>query len=137
MSDWDLRFTERFDYAGYDDISLPIILSSDIGSHVLVRPKLDTGSTFCVFQRRYADLLGLHVESGDLERIRTATGSFNAYGHEVTISVGQLEWQGVAYFAEDENFPINVVGRRSFLDRLRAGVVDYEQLLYLGPYDEA
>ena len=69
--------------------------------------------------------------------IRTATGSFTAYGHEVTIKVGQLEWQADVYFAEDEGFPVSVVGRVGFLDRLRLGLTDFEQLLYLGAYDES
>jgi len=84
-----------------------------------------------VFQRLYADLLGLDAGRGVLQRIRTATGSFAAHGHEITLTVGQFEWQAIVYFADDENFPVNVVGRRSFLDRLRVGLVDYEQLLYL------
>jgi len=89
-----------------------------------------------VFQRLYADLLGLDVERGVSQIIRTATGSFAAHGHEITLTVGQFEWQAIVYFAEDENFPVNVVGRRSFLDRLRAGLVDYEQQPYLSSYDE-
>jgi len=59
-----------------------------------------------------------------------------AYGHEVTIAVGLLEWQAVVYFATNEDFDINVVGHQGFLDRLRVGLVDYEQLLYLGAYEE-
>jgi hypothetical protein len=43
----------------------------------------------------------------------------------------------VVYFAEQENFPVNVVGRIGFLDHLQVGLVDYEQLLYLGPYEVA
>jgi hypothetical protein len=137
VNSWQLTFSSRFDYGAYDDIVLPIILSSDIANHVLVRPKLDTGSTFCVFQRLYADLLGLDVERGIPQIIRTATGSFVAHGHEIRLTVGQLEWQSTVYFAEDENFPVNVVGRRGFLDRLRAGLVDYEQFLYVSSYDES
>ncbi len=43
----------------------------------------------------------------------------------------------MVYFAAAENFPVNVVGRVGFLDRLRVGVVDYEQLLYLAAHNEA
>ncbi|MFN2456065.1 MAG: hypothetical protein ABR577_17820 [Pyrinomonadaceae bacterium] len=71
--------------------------------------KLNTGSTLCVFQRIYAELLGFDVERGTPQPIRTATGSFNSYGHELTITVGELEWQAIVYFAEDESFPLNVV----------------------------
>jgi hypothetical protein len=52
------------------------------------------------------------------------------------LTVGQLEWQAVVYFAVSEDFPINVVGRSGFLDRLQVGIVDYEQLLYMAPYGE-
>ena len=138
MSDWLLTFSERSRYADDEEgITFELFLSSDISARYSVDAKLDTGSTFCVFQRRYAELLGLDVESGTAQRIRTVTGSFAAYGHEVTLTVGELEWQAVVYFAADESFPVNVVGRVGFLDRLRVGVVDYEQSLYLAAYDEA
>jgi len=137
VNSWQLTFANRFDYGTYDNIVLPITLSSDLANQVLIRAKLDTGSTFCVFQRLYADLLGLDAKRGVPQRINTATGSFAAHGHEITLTVGQLEWQAIVYFAEDEDFPVNVVGRRGFLDRLRVGLMDYEQLLYLSSYDEA
>ena len=78
----------------------------------------------------------LDLEAGTPERIRTATGTFLAYGHEITLSIEGLEWQATVYFAEDEYFPVNVVGRVGFLDRLRIGLVDYEQTLYLSAYDD-
>ncbi len=40
-----------------------------------MRAKLDSGSSFCVFQRLYADLLGLETEQGVAERIRTTMGA--------------------------------------------------------------
>lgn len=138
MSNWLLAFSECFRYADDEEgITFEIMLSSDAATRYPADAKLDTGSTFCVFQRRYAELLGLDVESGAQQRIRTATGAFTAYGHEVTMTVSGLEWRAVVYFAADETFPVNVVGRVGFLDRLRVGVVDYEQLLYLAAYDEA
>ena len=137
MNAWQLSFSERFDYSTHGDILFPLVLSSDLSNRVLVRAKLDTGSDVCVFQKHYAELLGLQAERGISQRIRTATGSFSATGHEVTITVGQLEWQTTVYFAEDENFPVSVVGRQGFLHRLRAGLVDYEQILYLGPYEQS
>jgi len=131
VTTWQITFSDRFNYSQYDDLIFPIALSSDIQTQILVRVKLDTGSTFCVFQPSYAELLEIEIEKGNLQRIRTATGSFTAYGHEITMIVGELEWQAVVYFAEDEFFPVNVVGRVGFLDRLKIGLVDYEQLLYL------
>ena len=57
------------------------------------------------------------------ERIGTATGAFTAYGHEITLTVMELEWRATVYFAEPEDFPVSVVGRVGFLDRLKVGLV--------------
>ena len=59
-----------------------------------VGAKLDSGSKFCNFQPRYAEWLGLDLNSGIPETIRTATVSFPAYGHEVTLQVGVLQSDG-------------------------------------------
>ena len=84
--------------------------------------KLDTGSSFCIFQRHYGELLGLEIEKGEPEIIRTATGKFIAYGHEITLTVANLEWNATVYFTKDETFPVSVVGRLGFLDRLKIGL---------------
>ncbi len=111
-------------------------LYSDPTDYVDLLAKLDTGSTYCIFERNYASLLNLDLTSGMPERILTATGAFRAYGHEVTVCVFDVEWQALVYFAEHESFSVNVLGRIGFLDRLRIALVDYEELLYLGPYGQ-
>ena len=132
MSKWTLAFAERLKYPdNQQGINLDVVLSLGATLPLAVSVKLDTGSTLCVFQRRYAEMLGLDVETGDLEVIRTATGKFIAYGHEVTLTVANLEWDATVYFAKDENFPVNVVGRVGFIDRLKIGLNDYEQFLFL------
>jgi hypothetical protein len=136
MSQWTLTFPACIDYSAHDEIAIEIdLISRDL--HVTVGAKLDSGSKFCIFQPRYAEWLGLDLTSGIPEKIRTAAGSFPAYGHEVILQVGDLQWDTTAYFAEPEDFPVNVVGRIGFLDHLQIGLVDYEQLLYLGPYEVA
>jgi len=101
-----------------------------------VDAKLDTGSTFCVFQRDFADILGLDLERGQRQWIGTATGSVLTYGHEIILATCGLEWQAVVYFAESENFYLNVVGRVGFLDRLKIALVEYDQELYLNRYED-
>ncbi len=136
MSQWTLTFPTLVDYRKHDEITVEVMLVSGTAS-VKVDAKLDCGSKFCVFQPGWAAWLGLDLLSGVPQRIRTAAGSFLAYGHEVTLTVGELEWQTTVYFAEPEDFPINVVGRIGFLDHSQVGLVDYEQKLYLGPYEAA
>lgn len=136
MSVWNLSFSELVYPDNLQGISIEIILSLGTDLPIAAEVKLDTGSTFCIFQRHYGELLGLEIENGDPEIIRTATGKFIAYGHEITLTVAGLEWTATVYFAKDENFPISVVGRFGFLDRLQIGLVDYQQSLYLSSLNE-
>jgi hypothetical protein len=96
--------------------------------------KLDTGAAHCIFERKYADILGLAVESGRLQRFRTVAGSFAAYQHEVTIQTFGMEFPAVVFFAQDSTFSRNFLGRSGWLDRLRVGIVDYDRMLFVGPY---
>lgn len=136
MSTFALSFLTRILYDDKPDITFSIYLSGDSQNFVPLEVKLDTGSTFCVIQRQYAEALGIDVERGTPQWMRAATGSFLAYGHELTIAMEGIEWQATVFFAEDEQFPVSVAGRVGFLDRLRIGLVDYEQTLYLSAYDD-
>lgn len=90
MSQWTLTFPACIDYGAHDEITIEIdLISRDL--HVTVGAKIDSGSKFCIFQPRYAEWLGLDLTSGIPEKIRTAAGSFPAYGHEVTLQVGDLQ----------------------------------------------
>ncbi len=130
-----LTFDEKVEYP--DDkqgINLDIIISKQTDNPVSATVKLDTGSTFCIFQRFYADLLGIEVEKGERESIRTAKGNFTAYGHDIVIKFSNLEWEAFVYFAQDESFPVSVLGRNGFLNKINIAIIDYEQLLYLKSY---
>ncbi len=133
---YTLTFEDLLEYdAGKESITVPATLRSG-NSYVRVEAKLDTGSTFCVFQRLQGELLGLDIESGFPEWIGTAMGSFLTYGHEVTLSVRGFDFDIVAYFAKDESFNRNVVGRHGWLNRVRMGLIDYEGKLYLSRADD-
>jgi hypothetical protein len=136
MTPYLLEFARRHSYAFADEITLPLTLLSAAPAEAELLAKLDTGSTFCVFERKYAELLSLDVEAGAAQRIRTATGHFYAYGHEVGLSFFGFEWQPTVYFAESESFDLNVLGRVGFLDHLRIALVEYEQTFYASLYDQ-
>ena len=97
---------------------------------------LDTGSSFCVFERGHAELLGVEVESGNPVRIGTVTGGFDAYGHMLTLETLGYSFDVTVYFAAHESFTRNVLGRRGWLDQVRLGIVEYESKLYLSRYGE-
>jgi len=131
MSKYNLTFEESIKYSSHKQgIDLGIVLKNG-DKRVSLEAKLDTGSTFCIFQRQFAELLGLEIEKSNVELIRTATGKFIAYGHEVILWIANFEWEATVYFAQDEYFPVNAPGRIGFLDRLQIGLIDYEQLLFI------
>lgn len=111
-----------------------ILFSSDVS--VDFEAKVDTGSSFCVFERKHAERLNLDVESGELLRISTATDGFDAYGHDLTLLVMGIETYSKVYFAKEEFFTRNVLGRQGWLDRVKLGLIDYEGKLLLSDYGE-
>jgi predicted aspartyl protease len=129
-----ISFAKRYSYAGPGDaISLPVLLRSGQETITLVA-NLDTGAAYCVFERSYAEALGIDVERGVPMSFATANSCLQAYGHEVTIGTLNLEVHSLVFFFADENILKNVLGRRGWLDRLNVGIVYYDQLLYLGAY---
>jgi len=116
-----------------DGINVPITLSIG-GQTVGLIAKLDTGAANCNFERKYAEILGLEIESGPLQRFRTVAGSFAAYRHEVTMQTFGIEFSAAVFFAQDAAFSRNLLGRSGWLDRLRIGIIDYDRTLFLGPY---
>jgi hypothetical protein len=126
--DADLEYAETS--AG---ILVPIrLIHGDRG--VELRARLDTGAADCLFDRFYADILGL-ADSGVTREYRTVTGSFNAFGHEITIETLGLQWSALVFFHAMGNPAHAFVGRRGWLDRIRLGIVHYEQRLFVGHYD--
>ena len=116
-----------------DGIEVPITLCIGRQSVELLA-KLDTGAAHCIFERKYAEVLGVAVDSGRLQRFRTVAGSFAAYQHEIAIQTLGIEFSAVVFFAQDSTFNRNFLGRSGWLDRLRIAIVDYDRLLFMSPY---
>ncbi len=137
MSDFTLNFKEKLKYPhNKQGITVKVAIRFGNETPVSAETKLDTGSTFCIFQPQYAQMLGIEIEKGEPEIIITATGKFIAYAHEVVLQIANFEIEATVYFVTDELFPVSVLGRIGFLDRLQIGLIDYEQLLYLNSYSE-
>jgi hypothetical protein len=126
-----LEFDLVYEYSFFKTgISVETTLQNDDLS-VDVDAKIDTGSTYCIFERHYAERLDFEIEKGIPIEIGTATGSFRAYGHEVTLTVLGIKMVSTVYFAEDDNFDRNVLGRIGWLDRVKLGLIDLESKLFL------
>ena len=90
-----------------------------------------------MFDHGVADSLGIDVESGIPLRLRTLAGSFTAYGHEVTLRTYNQEWSATVYFhGQGPRIVPNFLGRTGWLDRIRLGLVHYDQQIYVEQYDE-
>jgi predicted aspartyl protease len=96
---------------------------------------VDTGAEYCLFDRGIADALGIDVESGMPLSLATVNGEFEAYGHELTLTVFDIEVDAVVYFFESPVMTRNVLGRNGWLNRVRLGLVDHDALIYLSAYD--
>jgi hypothetical protein len=89
-----------------------------------------------VFGARIADALGLTLEDGVRRRFRTANSGFEAFGHEVELSVLGVITRAMVYFFADPVIDRNVPGRIGWLDRVRLGLVHQDSKVYLAPHDQ-
>lgn len=123
----------RYD-SGKSGITINVELSLSDKTEI-VTAKVDTGSTYCIFNRSYGEKLDIEIEKGLPEIISTANGSFKAFGHQMTLVIEDYDFDSTIYFAEDENFSRNVLGRHGFLDRVIIGINDYDGKLYLSRHE--
>ena len=111
-------------------ITVPVILQLN-ERLVEIEAKIDTGAENCIFERRHGETLGLEIESGAEKIFSTVTASFVTFEHEITLNVLGVEIFSTVYFAKEESFTRNVLGRQGFLDRVKLGLIDYEGKLFL------
>ena len=116
-------------------IEIPIELSLATRS-VRLLAKVDTGAAICIFQRDYAEELGIDVESGLYQKVGTQTGTFDTFGHTVNLSCLDWQFETMVYFAVLRDLTRNVVGRIGWLEHFRLGLIDYDSTLYLSHYDD-
>jgi len=133
----NLAFALAYEYRRSEvGIEIPIRMWLRPEHPVHLSAKVDTGAQFCVFERAYAEQLGIDVERGVLTPMHTATGPFNTFGHPLTLACFDWEVESTVYFAADEGFRRNVVGLNGWLDKFRFGLVHHDSTLYLSHYDD-
>jgi hypothetical protein len=124
----------RYDSA-LDGIEVPIKLK--VGEQeVNLAAKLDTGASWCFFEREYGEVLGLDIEAGSKRTFSTATGPFEAYGHDVRLTILGLEFDLTVYFFKFPSINRNVLGRQGWLQKIRLGLIDNDGNLYLSHYND-
>ena len=116
-------------------ITVPVELTD--GTNVVqIDAKLDTGASFCIFERAYGEMLGLNVEGGTQALVSTANSTFQAFGHRLMMTALGLQFDALVYFAADENIRRSVLGRRGFIDQLRLCLIEHDGELYISKYDD-
>ena len=88
-----------------------------------------------MFDRKWADWLGIQVEDGPRRTFRGLMGSFYAYEHEVTINTLGIEFTSRVYFTAELNVARDLLGHKGWLEHFRVAMVHYDRELYLSPYD--
>ena len=134
-----LSFPLRYQFTRTKDgLMIPVSLSSG-AQYEQTMAKVDTGAEHCLFRREIAEMLALEVESGLPNTFRTLTGTITgtieAFGHEVTLQSFEFAIQSHVYFAKAYELPRNLLGSIGWLQHFKLGLVDYEELLYLAPYN--
>ncbi|HWQ31903.1 MAG TPA: aspartyl protease family protein [Blastocatellia bacterium] len=105
-------------------------------AQVECKAKIDTGAQFCLFERDVGEALGIDIESGLRVNLETLTGRMIAWGHEVSLTTLGLRFDTMIYFAESYEMNRNLLGRQGWLQLVRLAIVDYEEEIYLSPYEE-
>jgi hypothetical protein len=103
---------------------------------VRLHAKLDTGADYCIFAREYGEELGLNIEDGQLTSFSTANSEFRAYGHEVTITCFEWQFDSLVFFAAIPEIRRNFLGRQGWLQKFRVALIDYDSVLHLSHYNE-
>jgi len=130
---YQLSFDRLHQDQSKDSVVLPVTLK--LGEKTSnFEAQIDTGASVCIFRRHLGEELGIEIETGLREQINTVTGSFIAYGHQLTLSVLEIDVEAYVYFAVQERFARNVLGRTGWLDRIRLGLIYYDREVFLSPY---
>ena len=130
-----LTFAEEYHYKD-DDEGIPLQVRLTYAGHgIEVTAKVDPGAAVCLFSHEVGLKLGLPIEQGSPKRLGGLAGSLDAFGHEVTLQTGNLAFQSTVYFAKYPGLPRNLLGRQGWLRNLKLGLIDYDNLLYLGAYE--
>ncbi len=141
MTTHTFSFSATFPYGHLTRTSRGVIVQVTLAANatetISIEARVDSGSSFCVFGRQWADVLNLDWDSGEPLLISTAIGTFYARMHEVTIRLLDFEWAAWIAFAEWDTLPPSssrdVLGLNGFFDHFLVAIDDLAERIYLEP----
>lgn len=132
-----LSFDIRHEYSASDSgITIETILRRG-EREFLAEAKIDTGAQYCLFEREIGEYLQIDIESGIQKTMATLTGKFTAFGHEIMLQTLGITFHTFVYFAADRQVHRNLLGRQGWLQLVKLAIVDYDNEIYLSPYDKS
>jgi len=133
---YQLNFNVEYRYPPASrGITIPVVLTVREKT-VDCRAKVDTGAEHCLFQRELAEGLDLDLESGEFMKMSTLGGPIATYGHQVIMQTLGMTFDVMVYFAEDYGISRNLLGRHGWLEQVKVGLIDHDEVLYISPYNE-
>jgi hypothetical protein len=141
MTTHALSFSVAFSYSHLARISrgvkVQVTLAANSVETISIDVRVDSGSSFCVFGRQWADVLSLDWAAGEPLAISTAAGVFDAHLHEVTVRLLDFEWTSWVAFADWDTMPPSprrdVLGLNGFFDHFLVAIDDRAEVVYLDP----
>jgi hypothetical protein len=80
-------------------------------------------------------MLNLNIEAGGPKTFRTANGRVATFGQVVIIEAAGPRVEAMVYFFVDERLNKNLLGRTGWLNRVRFGLIERDQELFLAGSD--
>lgn len=130
MEQLDFTSRDQFD-ATKAGITIPTTLIYD-NHTVQVPAKADTGAEVCLFERRYGEMLGIDLESGEEKYLFPIGNRILTFGHVITLVTLDIAIESKVYFPLQENLNRNLLGRQGWLEFLNFGLSVQKQTVYLG-----
>lgn len=94
---------------------------------------IDSGSTFSLFSRELADVLGIEVLQGRVQKLSTLGGPLLAYGHEIDLEITPNLHYKTEVLLTEYPVPRNLLGHNGFLDHVAVALRSKYGLIYLNP----
>jgi hypothetical protein len=66
----------------------------------------------------------------------TLTTPFPAFGHVITLQTLNMAFESMVYFPQSYEIRRNLLGRNGWLHLIRLGIIAYDEIIYLGLYDD-
>lgn len=133
-----INFEEIFNYRPIPPIweslpALPVRLITT-GGEIDSLAILDSGATYCIFDGRLSDSIGLDLRSGTFKRLSSLGGGFlQGYLHTIDMEINGYRFNDCEVVFSESPINRNLLGRHSFFDKIKVGFAEIHEEVYFSP----